>query len=58
MTHILKEWRVELITFIVSPIILYLIYRTGRFLKRIVQFIFEWLLWSVARHVMKLSLPA
>ena len=53
MTRILAEWRVELVTFIISPIILYLIYRTGRFLKSIVQFAFEWLLWLLARHTLK-----
>lgn len=53
MAHALAQWRIELVTFILSPIILYLIYRTGRFAKKLVQFVFEWLLWLLGRHIIK-----
>jgi hypothetical protein len=53
MRSLFHEWRTELVTFIVSPIIFYIIYKTGRTLKKIVKFAFDWLLWAFAKRTMK-----
>lgn len=42
-------WPGELITFVISPIVLYLTYRLGRFLKHWIAYISEWFLWLITR---------
>lgn len=53
MKHIFAEWRVELVTFIVSPIVFYVIYRSGRAAKNVFRFAFDWLLWQLTRRAIK-----
>jgi hypothetical protein len=53
MKNVLAEWRLEAVTFIISPIIFLIIYRVGRTLKEVVKFAFDWLLWIFAKHAMK-----
>ena len=53
MNRIFAEWRIELVTFIISPIILYAIYKTGAAAKRVFRFAFDWLLWQFTRHTIK-----
>ena len=53
MNRIFAEWRIELITFIISPIILYALYKTGAAVKRVFRFAFDWLLWQFTRHTIK-----
>ena len=52
-SHVFAEWRVELITFIVSPVVLYAIYKLGRTVKTVFRFAFDWLLWQFTRYTIK-----
>ena len=52
-SRVFAEWRIELITFIISPIVLYAIYRIGRTAKSVFQFAFDWALWQFTRHTIK-----
>lgn len=53
MNRLATAWETELITFIVSPVLIYAFYKTGRTIKQVFRFAFDWLLWQFTRRTIK-----